>query len=880
MPSYGGDNQVMCLRYRPASGTAYNVLSTAKIPTGVWAHVALTFNWDGTSGNVTIYLNGANVGTGTMPFNPTLLGSTADNYLAYSRWAQDTNGFNGTLDDVRFYNRALTQDDILYLSGLAELNLQYSNLTATTLKPDGDLKNVTSNLNLPTTLGTKGVKVDWASTNRAVVDTLGNVHQPEKYNAPAKLTAKLSQVVNNKTYTMVKEFNVIVTGIIPTPDEIAQWDFQSNAITVENGETKVTDTKSGYVGVLKNDARIRTIGNTTQYNVLDLGNGTGYFDMGTEIGKAVYSLTDYTVCGFFRIDEDYASLGSAGNFYWTFSNSADSGTDQNGYMIGSLKGTSQSVSTNYWNNGNQSTNIGTTAPQGAWHHMAYVQTGNTGTLYIDGEQKALNTGMTNLPGFAIPKAGFTGTLYNWLGRSNYVSDVYLRKTLLYDFRLFAVPLGLSDINLDILMVPSMREALTTAYAENPDYIATELTTEKEHLTLPNLDAVTADLNLPSKGTLDPSISIVWSSTNNNLISPTGKVTRPNYYNYNDTLKAILIKNGQAVSKLFPAKVIAKEGTAFANSLLVKYDFSQVTNDTIITDVAEKQLQGVTKNEARVHSIGITKKFNVLDLGEGTGYFDMGKEIGKLMYNLSDFTVSAYYRVDDTYEELTTDINGNFLWSFSNATDILTNAKGYLIYSLKNNAATISPSNWNAEQTVRLGEAGMKGGWHNITYTQAGTTGTLYVDGTALATGEISQLPFNTLYKSALLGTEYNWIGRSCYAGDVYLRKAMVHDFRLYSVALTPEQIESTELNVGNKINELDVAYAENATALPSVNTSSYSVTSSKGMINVIGLKDTDKVTVFDIAGRPMNQTTQSSIRVNPGIYIVRINDFAVKVAVK
>jgi len=84
---------------------------------------------------------------------------------------------------------------------------------------------------------------------------------------------------------------------------------------------------------LKNEATIRTIGTTDQFNVLDLGNGTGYLDLGQEIGKAIYSLNNYTMCGFFRIAEDYASLNSNGNFYWTFSNTADAMADPTGYII-------------------------------------------------------------------------------------------------------------------------------------------------------------------------------------------------------------------------------------------------------------------------------------------------------------------------------------------------------------------------------------------------------------------------------------------------------------------------------------------------------------------------------------------------------------------
>lgn len=871
-----GDNGLMRLRYRPVSGTAYNVDATSKIPVGVWAHVALTFNWDGTNGNVKMYINGSQVGSGTMPFNLTMLGNTADNYIAYSRWAQDPNGLNGIIDEVRLYDRALTVDDVVMLSGLGELNHQFDNLTAQTLKSDGDLSNVTANLNLPATLGSNGVTVRWATTNAAAADTLGNVVQPAKYNAPARLTATLSQTVNGKVYTMSKSFNVIVLGVIPTPDEIAQWDFNPSAISVNSGVISVTDNLSGFVGTLKNDARIRTIGSTTQYNVLDLGNGTGYFDMGTEIGQAVYSLTDYTVSGFFRIDADYAYLNSNGNFYWTFSNSADIDTDKNGYMIGSLKAQSQSVASKYYNDGNQAAGANSNAATGAWHHITYVQQGNTGTVYIDGAQVAQNTAMTNLPAFTIPKEGITGTIANWLGRSNYKNDVYLRKTLLYDFRLLAVPLSASDINLDYLMVPSKLDELNNAYAENPDFIDNSLATEKDNLTLGDLSALTSNLSLPTQGSIDPTISIGWKSKHT-LISSIGEVTRPDYYNYNDTLVATLIKNGQSVTKEFPATILMSEGSAFTSDLLVKYDFSQVS-DSIVTDVAEKHFKGTAKNGAKIQSIGITTQYNVLQLGDSIGYFDLGQEIGKLMYKLNDFTLSSYFRVDTAYHQLGK--NGNFLWTFSNAPNILTEAKGYIFYSLKNQGATISNTNWNTEQAVVLGDSAIKGSWHHVAYTQKDSVGTLYIDGYPMNSGTITKLPSNTLQESGSFGTPYNWLGRSCYLGDVFLRKTLVYDFRLYRVALTADQVMTTELNVGTTINALEVAYAEKGTGIPSISQSDYKVFSANKAINIIGLKGTEKVSVCDISGRQINVTNNSKIEVNSGVYVVRINNYASKIIVK
>lgn len=876
IPSYNGDNGFVCLRYRPATGTAYNSLSTVKIPVGVWAHVALTYAWsDVTStATATIYINGVASGvTKAIPFNPSMLGATADNYVGYSRWTQDANGFNGTLDDVRIYDRALTGDEILVLNGTpSELITAYNGLAIA-----GDLTDVKSDLSLATTVGSN-VNVSWASSLPLVVAADGKVTRPDQYDVTVKLTATLTETIDGVTHTLTKVFSVIVKSFSVTADRLAQWNFKGDLISEVNGTFKVKDaTASGFVGTIMNDASIRTIGTTEQFNVLDLGNGTGYFDMGTEIGKAIYSLNNYTMCGYFRIAEDYTGINTNGNFYWTFSNTDSAMTKQTGYIIGSLKNQSQSVSSNYYATGNQAVGANTNAVIGGWHHIAYTQEGTNGTIFVDGVSVATGS-MTNLPANTLPKDGLTGTLFNWLGRSNYVSDVYLRKTLLYDFQLLSVPLSADDLNFGF-EVPATLDKLNVAYTENPSFVLPELTTEMDNLTLGDLSAVTSNITLPVKGSIDATISISWKSTNPKVISEIGVVTRPDYFNYPDTLTATFSKNGQKVTKSFPALVLLKEGTEFANNLLVKYDFSAVA-DSIVTDVAEKHFTGTLKQKASIKSIGTSVKYNVLNLGDSIGYFDMGPEIGKLMYHLNDYTMSAYYRVDTAYLATELAKNGNFLWNFSNTTDIMSNPKGYIIASLKSGASTISSSNWSAEQTVSFGTVALQGGWHNMTYTQSGTVGTIYVDGISMMTGDVTKLPSNTLPIAGEIGTPYNWIGRSCYPADAYLRKTLVYDIRLYRTALTDEQIQTSVLNVGSTISALDVAYTETPSALKSISDSPYRVISIVGGIKIIGLTGADKVSVYDIAGRQMKFNNPTQMNANAGVYIVRINNFVTKVIVK
>lgn len=887
IPSAGGDNTFMRVRYRESTGTGANldVPATNKVPVGAWAHVALTLNWNDASNNgvLRVYLNGVQVAsTSTYPYNPSMLGAaTADNFLGRSRWNQDANGFNGTMDDVRFYNRALTSEDVIALTGLAELNKQFEALTLGNIS-----EGVTGNLNLPLTLGTQGVKVSWKSSKPQVIDTTGVVNRPAKFDVTVTLTALLSLELNGKVNTMTKVFNVKVLGVEGTPELIAKWNFDPSLIAIENDTIVVTDaTDAGYKAKLINDAKVRTIGNTTQYNVLDLGNGTGFMDMGRGVGEAIYALGDYTIMGYFRVHEDYTALTSAGNFLYAFSNTPDANADRNGYVIGRLNVTGHQCTKFFW--GNTDTRlevaVGSAPSQGVWHHYAYVQQGNVGKIFIDGVL-AKEGPMPQVPSTTIALPDRDGTWYNWIGRSiGLSSDVYLRQTLVYDFNIYSIPLTGDNLVLD-LEIPNTISMLNNAYTENPDYKSPALQSEHNNLSMSNLTAVTSNIALPTQGTLDPSIQISWSSSHPQIISNTGEVTRPDYFDFEVSLTATLKSGVNMLNKSFTAKVLAKEGTAFNSDLLAKFDFSHVEG-RFVNDVAEKKFRGMTVNDARIRTIGTneTGQFNVLDLGNGTGYFDMGEEIGKTLYHLNDYTISAYYRIDPEYTELNS--NGNFIWTFSNTDDAMTRPTGYIIGSLKNLSNSITPGNYTAasgNQTVAFNENALKGNWHHIAYVQNGTSGTLYLDGMPVIPGDITNTPASALKRAGRTGTQFNWIGRSNYVADVYLRNTLVYDFRLYKKALNDFEILATELNVAEQIEKLELAFAAlpDASSVQELKNAPYLIQQTEGAIRIVGLKGTERVVVSDVSGRIYNASTKDTYRLNPGIYIIKIDNYGAKIAVK
>ncbi len=534
-----------------------DVNGTAPLPTGRWVHVAVTFAWDASTSKGTgkLYVDGKLAGINSaLSCNPSMLPSTTQNYIAKSQYTADP-ALNGSIDEFRIYNRTLTDMDILSLSGTPDALIDaYSNLTANSLKSDGDLTNVTSDLTLPTT-SEADVSIAWKSTLPATVSATGAVVQPEKFDATVTLTATLTQITNSVTHTLSKDFLVTVKARNANSERLAQWNFGTPNIFISNDSVKVKDaTESGFIGTILNDARIRTIGGPIngETHVLDLGNGTGYFDMGTEIGKVIYSLNDYTMCAFFRIDNAYTALNNNGNFIWNFSNSANAPVDMNGYIIGNLKAQAHAATPTYWNNENN-VSLNTNAPKGGWHHIAFTQSGTIGTLYIDGVQVTQNTSFNYIPATVLPRTGFTGTPYNWLGRSCYPGDAYLRQTLLYDFQLLSVPLSANDFKTSIAVSDSI-EKLNKAYAENSDLVFPELTTESENLSLGDLNMLTNNIALPTKGSIDPAIIVNWTSSHPAIINPTGTISRPDYFDAHVTLTAILMKNGQAMTKSFSATV--------------------------------------------------------------------------------------------------------------------------------------------------------------------------------------------------------------------------------------------------------------------------------------------------------------------------------------
>ncbi|WP_328744309.1 family 43 glycosylhydrolase [Streptomyces sp. NBC_00285] len=196
------------------------------------------------------------------------------------------------------------------------------------------------------------------------------------------------------------------------------------------------------------------------------------------------------------------SAQSTPYFVYGFGNS--SGGNGNGYLFTTGNSLRTSIATGNWST-EQTTkpSDGHNLTRAVWKQLTYTQTGSTGVLYEDGVEVGRNTAVTITPG-AI---GSGSTTANYIGKSVYSGDKLL-KGRIRDFRVYDRALNTSEV--EQLSLP----------------IATQgVTDDKAALSLGDTGAVTADLDLPKTGTAGGS-NISWASDNTQVVTDTGKVTRP------------------------------------------------------------------------------------------------------------------------------------------------------------------------------------------------------------------------------------------------------------------------------------------------------------------------------------------------------------------
>jgi hypothetical protein len=165
----------------------------------------------------------------------------------------------------------------------------------------------------------------------------------------------------------------------------------------------------------------------------------------------------------------------------------------------------------------------------------------------------------------------------------------------------------------------------------------------------------------------------------------------------------------------------------------------------------------------------------------------------IVNGLSDFTVSAWVNPasDDTWSRVFDFGTGTMVNMF-----MTVNGGGSgLRFGITTNGN-------GAEQDLTGGGQLPLNTWSHVTVTLSGTTGTLYRNGTPVATN-----PNMTLKPSSLGNTNQNWIGRSQYP-DPFLN-GTVDDFNIYNRALSPAEVAALASGQPGAGNVADYTFDEN-----------------------------------------------------------------------
>lgn len=203
---------------------------------------------------------------------------------------------------------------------------------------------------------------------------------------------------------------------------ILHYDFKK----AENG--LVTDrTKSHYNGSLMGSAKIES---AQDGNCADLGYGNGYIDMGSNIGKKLQSIDEFTVAVKYKVDEK-ASLQGNGYFLWAFSTLEQNTQHEGRYHAYKLNVQRGENSIGGWAN-ETILEIGKQSEKGKWLHAVYTQKGSIGILYLNGQQVDANNDMFTLDRTFPDEA----PAFNWIGRAPFKGDAFLAGTKIADVRVY------------------------------------------------------------------------------------------------------------------------------------------------------------------------------------------------------------------------------------------------------------------------------------------------------------------------------------------------------------------------------------------------------------------------------------------------------------
>ena len=357
-------------------------ITTALVPSNQWTHVAIVRS---STTAYTFYING--IGQSLTLVNPS--GATITN-VQMGRWCRITsdNYFNGSIDEVRIYNRSLSASEVL---DLYNLGASYINWTNSTYQSEGTINDSIAKTNTLSGAGKffqfKGV----LTTNDTNIAPFVLNHSITSTNS----APTVSSVVLNSTNTSSNETNVNLTSIISGTTDINgdnvtliyNW-YKTNTTGIFNVANTLPVNRTGLVSYwpLNNDT-------LDYYSTNDGTNSGATLNSSGKVGGA-YSFDGVN-------DEITTSLQpSTGAGVFSFSlwmktpqldlthetYALSWGRDDIGELNGiyvAWEYTTNNIIFDKHGSGADSLRTATRKDDGVWHHVVGTYNGTTAELFVD-----------------------------------------------------------------------------------------------------------------------------------------------------------------------------------------------------------------------------------------------------------------------------------------------------------------------------------------------------------------------------------------------------------------------------------------------------------------------------------------------------------------
>jgi fibronectin type 3 domain-containing protein len=397
-----GSNTTRCA-IRLNNGSEYQV-NTTQLASGQWVHLAVTLS----ANSLKLYVNGALAGTtNNVPVRPIDINPTL-NYLGKSQFGADPL-FNGRIDDLRIYNRALTGAEVLDLA---------------TPVPETPSALVASRTQ-------SGAALTWNAAEGAVSYTVKRSLTPGgPYTTIASGLATPGFTDPNVSGVLTYYYVVSATnakGESPNSNEAtaAVADLMLHLRFDENSGTTAADTSgNGHDAALVSGP---TFAAGKLGNALGLAKASSQY--ATLPAGVVSTVNDFTISAWVKP----TTLDQWARVF-------DFGTGTTNYMFLTTRAGTGKPRFAFKVNGaaEQGVDSSVALAVDTWSHVAVTLSGNTMTLYVNGAAVGTNTNVTARP------SQLGNTTQNDLGKSQFAPDPYLNGAL-DDFRIYTRALSASEI---------------------------------------------------------------------------------------------------------------------------------------------------------------------------------------------------------------------------------------------------------------------------------------------------------------------------------------------------------------------------------------------------------------------------------------------------